>query len=189
MIEAPILRTERLILRGFRREDFDAIYTIGADADITRYMGGPIISRSAAWEKFLRGPAMWPMIGYGMWIVERAHDGAVLGQIGFADFMREMDPPLADVPEMAWVLGGGVLGGRALGGGGAKTSLGQGYGSEALAAVLAWGDAHLQASKFQCIIAPENTPSLRLAARFGFVEVQRTKLKDEAVVVFERASR
>lgn len=177
MIEAPTLRTERLILRGYQREDFEAIYTIGADAEITRYMGGAIVSRSAAWEKFLRGPAMWPMLGYGMWIVERASDGAVLGQIGFADFMREMAPPLADVPEMAWVLGGG----------GAGTSLGQGYGSEALAAVLAWGDAHLSANKYQCLIAPENTPSLRLAARFGFAELRRAALKDEQVVVFERA--
>ncbi len=177
MIEAPTLHTDRLILRGYQREDFEAIYTIGADADITRLMGGPIVSRSAAWEKFLRGPAMWPMLGYGMWIVERASDGAVLGQIGYADFMREMDPPLADVPEMAWVLGGG----------GAGASLGQGYGSEALAAVLAWGDAHLDAAKFQCIIAPENTPSLRLAARFGFMEIRRAALKDEQVVVFERA--
>ena len=180
MIEAPTLTTARLILRGYRREDFDAIYAIGADAEITRLMGGPIVSRSAAWEKFLRGPAMWPMLGYGMWIVERASDGAVLGQIGFADFMRDMDPPLADVPEMAWVLGGGVLGG------GGATSLGQGYGSEALASVLAWGDAHLGMPKFQCIIAPENTPSLRLAARFGFAEIRRAVLKDEAVVVFER---
>jgi RimJ/RimL family protein N-acetyltransferase len=178
MIEAPILRTERLILRGYRREDFEAIYTIGADAEITRYMGGAIISRSTAWEKFLRGPAMWPMLGYGMWIAERASDGAVLGQIGFADFMREMDPPLADVPEMAWVLGGG----------GAAGSLGQGYGSEALAAVLAWGDANLSAAKFQCIIAPENIPSLRLAARFGFAEIRRTEYKDVEIVVFERVT-
>ncbi len=177
MIEAPTLTTARLILRGYRREDFDAIYAIGANAEITRLMGGPIVSRSAAWEKFLRGPAMWPMLGYGMWIVERASDSAVLGQIGYADFMRDMDPPLADVPEMAWVLGGGGEDG---------IGLGQGYGSEALASVLAWGDAHLGAAKYQCIIAPENTPSLRLAARFGFAEIRRAALKDEEVLVFER---
>ncbi len=184
MNEAPTLATERLILRGFQRADFEAIYRIGADESITRYMGGPVIVRSAAWEKFLRGPAMWPMLGYGMWIIERRSDGAVLGQIGFADFMREMEPPLADVPEMAWVLGGGILGG-----GGKETSLGQGYGSEALAAVLAWGDAHLGADKypkFQCIIAPENIPSLRLAQKFGFAEIRRTDYKDSMVVVLER---
>lgn len=176
MIEAPTLHTDRLILRGYQRKDFDAIYTIGADAEITKFMGGPILSRSTAWEKFLRGPAMWLMLGYGMWIVERASDGAVLGQIGFADFMREMDTPLADAPEMAWVLGGG----------GAETSLGQGYGSEALAAVLSWGDAQLGAAKYQCIIAPENTPSLRLAVRHGFVQRRRAAFLDGEVIVCER---
>jgi RimJ/RimL family protein N-acetyltransferase len=140
--EAPVLQTERLILRGYRRDDFEAIYRIG----------------------------------YGMWIVERRSDSAVLGQIGFADFMREMDPPLADVPEMAWVLGGG----------GPESSLGQGYGSEALAAVLAWGDAHLGKVIYQCIIAPENVPSLRLAERFGFLEIRRTDYKDGEVVLLER---
>jgi RimJ/RimL family protein N-acetyltransferase len=178
--EVPLLRTERLILRGFRREDFEAIYRIGADAEITRFMGGVIVSRSAAWEKFLRGPAMWALFGYGMWIVERISDNAVLGQIGFADFMREMEPPLADVPEMAWVMGGGGPDGG---------GLRQGYGSEALAAVLAWGDGHLGAGKypkFQCIIAPDNTPSLRMAAKFGFVEIRRAAFKDGAVTVFER---
>lgn len=178
MKTAPLLHCDRLILRPFRRDDFDAIYAIGADVGITRYMGGAVVSRSAAWEKFLRGPAMWLMLGYGMWIAERRSDSAVLGQIGFADFMRDMDPPLADMPEMAWVLGGG----------GAEASLGQGYGSEALAAVLAWGDAHLGPlfPKFQCIIAPENTPSLRLAQKFGFTEVRRTDYKDGVVIVLER---
>jgi RimJ/RimL family protein N-acetyltransferase len=176
MNEAPVLQTERLILRGFRRDDFEAIYRIGADAQITRFMGGPVISRTAAWEKFLRGPAMWPMIGYGMWIVQRRSDGSVLGQIGFADFMREMDPPLADAPEMAWVLGGGPN----------NEVLGKGYGSEALAAVLAWGDANLGETKYQSIIDPENVPSLRLAARFGFVEIRRTDYKDSEIIVFER---
>jgi RimJ/RimL family protein N-acetyltransferase len=179
MKEAPTLETERLILRGFRREDFDAIYANGADPDITRYMGGPITSRTAAWEKFLRGPAMWPMIGYGMWIAERRSDGAVLGQIGFADFMREMDPPLADIPEMAWMLGKQAqdVHGRGLG-----------YGSEALAAVLVWGDAHLAASKFQCIISPNNEPSLRLAKSSGFKKIRIGSYKGEATVILERNS-
>ncbi len=177
MNEAPVLCAERLILRGFQRDDFEAIYRIGADAQITRFMGGPVLSRTTAWEKFLRGPAMWSIIGYGMWIVERRSDGSVLGQIGFADFMREMDPPLANTPEMAWILGGGGPNG---------VDLGQSYGSEALKAVLAWGDAHLGETKYQCIIDPDNMPSLRLAARFGFKEIRRTAYKDSEVIVFER---
>ncbi len=47
--EAPILRTERLIIRAYKREDFDAIYTMSADPEITAYMGGPTLSRSKTW--------------------------------------------------------------------------------------------------------------------------------------------
>jgi RimJ/RimL family protein N-acetyltransferase len=177
--EAPTLETERLILRQFKGADFEATYQNGIDPETARFVGGPVISRTAAWEKFLRGPAMWLILGYGMWIVERRSDGAVLGQIGFADFMREMEPPLADVPEMAWMLGPQARG---------PDGQGMGYGSEALAAVLAWGDANLgeEFSKFQCIISPENEPSLRLAQKHGFVEQRRADYKDDVVVVFER---
>lgn len=179
MKEAPTLATERLILRGFQRGDFEAIYRNGVDPETALYVGGPVVSRTTAWEKFLRGPAMWLILGYGMWIVERRSDGVVLGQIGFADFMREMEPPLADVPEMAWMLGPQARG---------ADGRGMGYGSEALAAVLTWGDAHLGAkfAKFQCIISPENEPSVRLARKCGFTEIRRTDYKDGLVVVFER---
>jgi RimJ/RimL family protein N-acetyltransferase len=101
----------------------------------------------------------------------RKQDGAVIGQIGFGEFAREITPPLPDIPEMAWIFAG--------------EAMGQGYGSEALAAVLAWGDAHLGGC-FQCIISPENEASMRLAARFGFAEVRRPDYKGEPIAVLER---
>ena len=175
--EAPLLETERLRLRGFMRSDFEAVYQMGTDAEMTRHKGGPILSRALAWEKFLRGPAMWPMLGYGMWIAERREDGAVLGQIGYADFMREMEPPLADVPEMAWVLGRASQ---------APDGRGLGFGTEALRATLAWGDANLAAEKVQCIITPDNIPSLKLARKFDFTELRQAPYKGDDVIVLER---
>ena len=177
MTQAPTLETERLILRAFRREDFDAIFEMNSDAERTKFMGGPTNIRSTAWEKFLRGPAMWQLLGYGMWIVERRADGAVLGQVGYADFMRDIDPPLPDVPEMAWVLGRIAAG---------PDGRGVGYGSEALTAALAWGDANLVADCFQCIILPDNEPSLRLAHRHDFKEKRRAIHKEEPTVILER---
>ena len=63
--------------------------------------------------------------------------------------------------------------------------MGQGYGSEALAAVLQWGDAEI-GRRFQCIISPENVASMRLAARFGFIEVRRPDEQGEPIAVLER---
>ncbi|MFC4293118.1 GNAT family N-acetyltransferase [Sphingorhabdus arenilitoris] len=174
---APRLETERLILRGHERADFEAIFEMGQDAERTQYKGGPITVRSLAWEKFLRGPAMWALLGYGMWIVERRSDGTVLGQVGYADFMRDMDPPLADIPEMAWVLGRAASG---------PVGQGLGYGSEALAAALQWGDAHMSARAYQCIISDGNIPSIRLAQKYGFQEIRRTLYKESETIVLER---
>ncbi len=175
--EAPTLKTERLILRAYQRADFEAIYAISADPKITQYMGGPIESRTIAWEKFLRGPAMWQLLGYGMWIVQRRVDGAVLGQVGYADFMRDIHPPLKNVPEMAWMLGRDARG---------HEGRGLGYGSEALLAVLAWGEEYLDYNRYQCIISHKNLPSIALAQKFDFQETGRTDYKDDKVIIFER---
>jgi RimJ/RimL family protein N-acetyltransferase len=170
-IIAPLLHTERLLLRPFHADDFDGVCDWMRDPVVSRYLGGPIDSRAVAWEKFLRGPAFWVLFGYGLWAVERRADGALIGQIGFGEFARDIMPPLPNIPEMAWIF--------------AADALGQGYGTEALAAVLTWGDTHL-GGHFQCIISPQNVASMRLAARFGFAEVRRPDYIGEPIAALER---
>jgi RimJ/RimL family protein N-acetyltransferase len=63
---------------------------------------------------------------------------------------------------------------------------GKGYASEAAQAVLAWSDAHLTQKRTVCIISPDNLPSLRLAAKFGYQEVAHTLYKEQPIVVLER---
>ena len=47
----------------------------------------------------------------------------------------------------------------------------QGYASEALAAMMDWATAKHQVPQFVLTISPENTPSLHMAERFGFVRL------------------
>lgn len=47
----------------------------------------------------------------------------------------------------------------------------QGYASEALAAMMDWAAATHHVPQFVVTISPENTASLRMAERFGFVKV------------------
>ncbi len=112
-----------------------------------------------------------------MWIVERRNDGALLGQIGYADFMRDMDPPLTDIPEMAWMFNHDARG---------PDGRGMGFGSEALDAVLVWGEMNLDYSQYQCIISPNNIASIKLAQKFGFTETRRADYNDDEVIVFVR---
>jgi RimJ/RimL family protein N-acetyltransferase len=170
---APRLETDRLVLREFRLEDFERSYEITADAAVHRHLGGAP-SRTVKWEKFLRSPTWWAWLGYGMWLAEERATGRVVGEIGFGEFERDIDPRLPDLPEMGWIF--------------AAETHGRGLAGEALRAALAWGDAELGCG-FQCIVAEANAPSLRLADRHGFVEVRRAPFNgraDDPVVVLER---
>ena len=81
----------------------------------------------------LRRRRLWSLLGYGYWAVERREDGAMIGQIGFADFKRDMAPGIEDLPEMGWMF--------------AREASGQGYATEAAAAALAWADATLKRAR------------------------------------------
>jgi RimJ/RimL family protein N-acetyltransferase len=45
---------------------------------------------------------------------------------------------------------------------------GRGYATEALRAVLAWGDDHIAQRRTVCIIHPDNHPSFRVAEKLGY---------------------
>jgi len=171
-IIAPRIETERLILREFRREDFDSFCAMVTDPEVTQHMGGAVLDRSAAWDKFARMPGFWVLLGYGLWIVEEKASGRIAGNLGFSWFERPIDPPLPDIPEGAWVFD--------------AWSHGKGYASEALAAALDWADANLPNRGYCCVIDPGNAPSLALAHKFGFEEVRRAQFKGDETVVLER---
>ena len=104
-----------------------------------------------------------------------AATGDYLGEIGLADFKRDIDPPLPAVPECGWVL--------------SPRAQGRGVASEALAAVIAWAEGHFGPTPMVCIIAPGNAASLRVAEKAGFREVRRALYHDNETVVLERPAR
>src|SRR4051794_15937605 len=102
MGEAPVLETERLILRSFRADDADAQAAMMGDGEVMRHLGGRPLSREEAWRRLLNGHACWSLLGFGYWAVARRADGAMIGQVGFADFQRDVTPSLSGLPEMGW---------------------------------------------------------------------------------------
>lgn len=171
MTAAPTLLTGRLRLRAHELRDFEPVLAMSFDPAVHRFIGGAPADRTQVWEKFLRGPGFWPLLGFGLWVVEERATGAFVGQIGFGRFERAIDPPLPDWPEGAWVL--------------ASEHHGKGFAGEALTAALAWADDALR-SPLCCIIAPENSGSLALAHRHGFRDVRRAVYHGEDTTVLER---
>lgn len=168
----PVLDTPRFTLRGHRLDDFEACATMWAHPEVIRFIGGRAFSRSETWARLLRYHGHWALLGFGFWVVEEKGTGAFLGEVGLADFKREIDPPFGDTPEMGWAL--------------APAAHGRGVASEAVAAAAAWGDAHLRSDRFVCIISPENGASIRVAEKTGFREVRRTDHNGAPTIVFER---
>jgi len=168
----PVLTTERLVLRPHRAEDLDAVAAMTGDAEVMRYIGGVPQPREDSWRRMLCGPGMWMLLGYGYWIVERRSDGAVIGQLGFADFKRAMQPGIEGLPELGYLFASGTHG--------------QGYASEGVAAALRWADSTLDAKQYVAIIDPANTPSIRVIEKAGFAIREPALYKDEPILLFRR---
>ncbi|MDP1699537.1 MAG: GNAT family N-acetyltransferase [Aestuariivirga sp.] len=173
MTAIPRLETSRLFLREHTLQDFEALYAMWSEPAVYRFIVGRPSTREEAWNRLLRYSGHWALLGYGYWVVEERATGYYVGEMGFADFHRGIDPPLDGKPELGWAL---------------KTAVhGKGYATEALLAITAWGDAHFAVMETAAIIAPENTASIRLAEKIGFVRKLETTYKGEPTLVFYRA--
>ena len=169
--DATVIETARLRLRVHRIEDLADSAALWGDTSVTRYIGGRPQSREETWGRILRYLGHWTALGYGYWAVEEKETGAFVGEVGYMDFQRDITPPLANDPEMGWVLTPGAQG--------------KGYATEAVNAACAWGDAR-QWRRTVCLIHPENAASLRVAAKCGFREFARTAYRAQPVILFER---
>jgi|ERR1700685_94699 len=171
-LEMPMLETARLNLRAHRLDDFAQCAAMWADPNVTRYIGGKPLTEEEAWTKFLRYAGHWPLLGFGYWVAEEKATGNFAGELGFADYKRDIEPSLKGVPEIGWVL--------------ASHAQGKGYATEAVRAIVAWGDVHFQSPRTACIIAPENLASIRVAVKCGYRELQRANYKGKATLMFVR---
>lgn len=148
-IEAPILVTDRLRLRPFRKSDIDDYAALKADPEVLRHLGGGMEpwDRGRAWRHLAFLIGHWPLAGRGMWAVELKETGTFLGSIGFA--APEGWPGL----ELAWTL--------------ARRWWGHGYATEGAQAALAHAFAVWHEDRVISLIHPENQASIRVAERLG----------------------
>src|SRR5919198_4635363 len=92
MTSIPVLETERLRLRAHQAADLDACAAMWADPLVTRHIGGRPFSREETWSKILRYAGHWALTGFGYWAVVDKASGTYIGEGGFADFKREVQP-------------------------------------------------------------------------------------------------
>lgn len=173
-MEIPVLETERLILRGHRLDDFDALAAMWADPAVVRHIGGKPSTREESWARLLRYAGHWSLLGFGFWAVELKDSAAFIGDVGLADWQRDGMPSLGGLPEGGWVF--------------SSAAHGRGLASEALAAALAWSDRHLAGQATTCMIDVDNAASVRVARKAGYREFERSSFKGSPVLLFRRLS-
>lgn len=168
----PVLESERLRLRAHTQADFPASAAMWAHPDVTRYIGKQASSQSQSWSRLLTYVGHWALIGFGYWVVEEKATGTFVGEVGFADFKREIEPSIEGLPEAGWVL--------------TPSMHGKGYATEAVRTALAWGGKHCTQKRAVCIIDPANEASLLVAMKCQFREVGLTSFKGQPTVLLER---
>ncbi len=145
MSPTPTLKTERLILRLPKIEDWPAfLKTMGAERSC--YMGGPF-EVDAAWGMFCHGVAQWALMGHGALTIENRQSGECLGQIEINS------GPLFPEHELGWVLH--------------QEAEGCGYAYEAAKALKHWAFAERNLDTLVSYIDPPNLRSCALAERLG----------------------
>ncbi|MBM4362546.1 MAG: GNAT family N-acetyltransferase [Deltaproteobacteria bacterium] len=143
---APTIETARLLLRHPAAEDLDAFVTFSADAEATRFLGGPLTPH-AAWRAWAMLAGAWQLRGYSMFSVIEKESGRWVGRVG--PWMPEGWPGA----EVGWGI--------------APWAQRRGYAREAATAALDFAFARLGFETVIHCIDPANTPSLALAARLG----------------------
>jgi RimJ/RimL family protein N-acetyltransferase len=169
---APVIETERLRLRPHQSGDLADCVAMWSDPAVVRYTIGEPSPPQRTWIRILAYGGHWAMLSYGYWAVEEKTSGRYIGELGFADFKREIVPSIEGIPELGWAL--------------APQFHGKGYATEALKAAVVWGDRHFSEPRTVCIIHRDNHRSLRVAEKLGYKAIVDVRASDESGTLLAR---
>ena len=158
------LETERLILRMWRNEDFEAYARICADPEVMRFLGGKTFTPLEAWRHMAFLVGHWHLLGYGHWAVEEKASGDVIGRLGF------LNPEGWPGFEIGWTI--------------AREHWGKGYAVEGARRALEYAFTELDRDHVISLIHPENLASIKVAERIGEKLEGKTELLGIDVLVY-----
>jgi RimJ/RimL family protein N-acetyltransferase len=163
-LTVPELRTERLLMRGFRDEDLDAWAAICADGEVTKWFGDPDgLSREESWRRIAYFLGHWELRGHGQWALVEQATGQLVGRTGL--LYPEGWPGL----EVGWLIG--------------REHWGRGFAPEAGRASLEWASTALGADHVISLIEDHNDRSARVAEKLGMTVEGRTRIVNGQVEV------
>ena len=152
----PSLATPRLQLREIVASDAPALLAIHGDGEAMKWFGTDPLADLEAAEKVIAGFASLRTltasgVRWGLVHAHPARGGALLGTCGVFRWNRNWRTCVTGY-ELA------------------RHAQGHGYMTEALRATYAWAFEHMEIERIEAQVHPQNTPSLALLRKLGFVE-------------------
>jgi ribosomal-protein-alanine N-acetyltransferase len=159
------LLTARLSLRRPTMEDVDTIHSIHSDRRACAHnLADLLTTRADAEDRHRRWDEHWRRHGFGYWAVRPRDIGQPSAPLGFCGIkvMRLRDVEVLNLfyrfDPSAW---------------------GDGFGTEAATAVVDWATSHLPDRTIVARVRPDNTASLRVAARAGLHRAEHLDVQGE----------
>ena len=162
-----ILETERCIVRELSVSDVPELFRMYKEQGMTDYMESLLsYEEEAEYQRaYIRN--QYHFYGYGMWLVFEKKSGRLIGRAGVEQREEEAE---SSVLELGYAI--------------RPDCWRQGYGYEVCQAVIRYMEEYFGAEELYCQIAAENTASIRLAEKLGFV-LHQTK-QDGKLLIYRR---
>lgn len=143
-----ILETQRLILREYTPDDFDALFAIVGDADTMKHYPKPYDERGTKWW-ITWSLGHYEKHGFGFWAVILSETGELIGNCGLT--MQIIDGE--ELPEIGYHIH--------------KNHWNRGYAKEAAAAVRDWAWENTDYRALYSYMTKDNEASVKTAASIG----------------------
>ena len=144
------LRTERLILRGWRPADREPFAALNADPAVMEHFPSPLGRQES--DAFAdRIDAQLNERGWGLWAVQADGGADFIGFVGLHE--ARFDAPFTPAVEVAWRLD--------------RAHWGRGYATEAARAAVAFGFGELGLDEIVSFTVPANRRSRAVMERLG----------------------
>ncbi len=148
----PEIRTDRLMLRGWRAADKEPYALLNADSQVMRHFPATL-TRDQSDQMVDRMVAAWDARCFGLWAVDRLDSGEFIGFVGLAapNWQTDFTPCV----EVGWRL--------------AHAHWGQGFAPEAARATLAFGFGHVDLPNDEIVsfATKQNLNSQRVMQKLG----------------------
>lgn len=165
MSSVPELRTERLLMRAPRYEDYYRWVEILADPAVGGGLGKERgLTPHEAWLDMSVLTGHWALRGFGHWVLEELDGGAIVGRAGL------YHPPDWPGMEVGWTV--------------SREHWGRGYAPEAGRAACEWAHRELRAKHILSLIHPDNAQSKRVAEKLGLTHEGRHSTRGFVLNVF-----